>query len=63
MRSRECNGVREPFTKTFKRDNASVAPRPEAISLRQRVGIWFEDCSNTHPHSRLRFQFAREFIQ
>lgn len=63
VRSPESNGVCEAFVKTFKRDYAGVNPRPDAISVLQRLGEWFEDYNTVHPHSGLRFQSPREFIQ
>ena len=63
VRSPESNGVCEAFVKTFKRDYAAVNPRPDAISVLQRIGDWFEDYNTIHPHSGLRFQSPREFIQ
>lgn len=63
VRSPESNGVCEAFVKTFKRDYAAVNPRPDAISVLQRLGTWFEDYNTIHPHSGLRFLSPREFIQ
>ena len=63
VRSPESNGVCEAFVKTFKRDYAQVNPRPDAISVLQRLGDWFEDYNTIHPHSGLHFQSPREFIQ
>ena len=53
VRSPESNGVCEAFVKTFKRDYAAVNPRPDAISVLQRLGEWFEDYNTIHPHSGL----------
>jgi transposase InsO family protein len=55
--------VCEAFVKTFKRDYARVNPRPDATSVLQRLGDWFEDYNTIHPHSGLRFHSSREFIQ
>jgi len=33
------------------------------MSVLPRFDAWFEDYSTIHPHSRLRFQSPREFIQ
>jgi len=63
VRSPESNGVCEAFVKTFKRDYAAVNPRPDAFSVLQRLGDWFEDYNTIHPHSGLRFRSPREFIQ
>jgi putative transposase len=63
VRSPQSNGVSEAFVKTFKRDYVSVNPRHDAISVLQRLDEWFEDYNTVHPHSGLRFQSPREFIQ
>jgi transposase InsO family protein len=63
VRNPESNGVCEAFVKTFKRDYARVTPRPDAISILQRLGDWFEDYNTIHPQGGLRFQSPREFIQ
>ena len=57
-RSPESNGVCEAFVKTLKRDYARVNPRPDAISVLQRLPAWFEDYNNIH----LRMRSPREFI-
>ena len=62
VRSPESNGVCEAFVKTFKRDYARVDPRPDAISVLQRLPAWFEDYNTVHPHSGLRMRSPREFI-
>ncbi len=62
VRSPESNGVCEAFVKTFKRDYARVNPRPDAISVMQRLPEWFEDYNTIHPHSGLRMRSPREFI-
>jgi putative transposase len=54
VRSPESNGVCEAFVKTFKRDDVRVNPRPDAISVPQRLVEWFEDYNTAHPHSGLR---------
>ena len=62
VRSPESNGVCEAFVKTFKRDYARVNPRPDAITVMQRLADWFEDYNAVHPHSGLRMRSPREFI-
>jgi transposase InsO family protein len=62
VRSPESNGVCEAFVKTFKRDYVRVNPRPDAISVLQRLAEWFEDYNTVHPHSGLRMRSPREFI-
>ncbi|GGJ28148.1 hypothetical protein [Neoroseomonas lacus] len=48
--------------KTFKRDYVRVSPRPDAISILQRLAEWFEDDNTIHPHSGLRMRSPPEFI-
>ena len=48
VRSAQSNGVSEAFVKTFKRDYARVNPRPDAISVLQRLDEWFEDYNTLH---------------
>jgi len=48
--------------KTFKRDYVRVNPRPDAISVPQRLAKWFEDYNTIHPHSGLRMRPPRELI-
>lgn len=48
--------------KTFRRDYVRVSPRPDAISVLQRLTEWFEDYNTTHPHSGLRMRSPRESI-
>lgn len=62
VRSPESNGVCEAFVKTLKRDYARVNPRPDAISVLQKLPAWFEDYNTIHPHSGLRMRSPREFI-
>jgi len=47
--------------KTFKCDYVRVNPRPDAISVPQRLGEWFEDYNTIHLHSALRMPSPREF--
>jgi transposase InsO family protein len=62
VRSPESNGVCEAFVKSFKRDYIRVNPRPDAISIMQRLAVWFDDYNAVHPHSGLRMRSPREFI-
>ena len=50
VRSPQSNGVCEAFVKTFKRDYARVNPRPDAISVLQRLDGWFKDYNTAHRH-------------
>jgi putative transposase len=56
------NGVCEAFVMAFKRDYVRVNPRPDAVSVLQRLAEWFEDHNTVHPHSGLRMRSPREFI-
>jgi putative transposase len=62
VRSPESNGGCEAFVKTFKRDYVRVNPRPDAMSVLQRLPEWFEDYNTIHPHSGLQMRSPREFI-
>jgi len=59
VRSPESNGVCEAFVKTFKRDYVRVNPRPDTISVLQRLPEWFEDYNTIHPHSGLQMRSPR----
>jgi hypothetical protein len=52
IRSPESNGVCEAFVKTFKRDYVRVNPRPDAISVLQRLAERFEDLYVAHAVNR-----------
>jgi len=56
------NGVYEAFVKIFERDYGRVKPRPDAISVLQRLAEWFEDYNTVHPHSGLRLRSPGEFF-
>ena len=62
VRSPESNGVSEAFVKTLKRDYARAQPRPDALTVLQQLAEWIEDYNENHPHSGLRMQSPREFI-
>jgi transposase InsO family protein len=62
VRRPASNGVCEAFVKTFKCDYVRVNPRPDAISVLQRLPECFEDYNTTHPHSGSRMRSPREFI-
>ena len=50
------------LSKLDKCDYVCVNPRPDAISVLQRLAEWFEDYNTTHPHSGLQMRSPREFI-
>lgn len=51
-----------PFVKTLKRDHVQVTPLPDAKTVLELIGTWFEDHNNHHPHSGLKMRSPREFI-
>jgi transposase InsO family protein len=63
VRSPESNGMAEAFVKTFKRDYIYVNDRPSALSVMSRLGDWFEDYNENHPHKGLRMMSPREYIR
>ncbi len=63
VRSPESHGVREACVTTFKRDYAAVTPRPDAISVLQRLSECFEDDNTIHHQSGLRLPSPLEFFQ
>lgn len=54
VRSPESNGISEAFVKTFKRDYVQVSPLPDARTVLNVMGKWFEDYNENHPHSGLK---------
>jgi putative transposase len=63
VRSPESNGVSEAFVKTLKRDYARIQPRPDALTVLQKLPTWIDDYNENHPHSGLRMRSPREFIR
>ena len=61
VRSPESNGISEAFVKTFKRDYVQVSPLPDARTVLNVMGKWFEDYNENHPHSGLKMRSPREF--
>ena len=56
VRSPESNDVREAFVKTLKRDYARLKPRPDALTVLQRIPAWIGDYNECHPHHGLRMR-------
>ncbi|VDS10708.1 IS2 transposase TnpB [Paracoccus haematequi] len=48
--------------KTLKRDYVQVTPLPDAQTVLELIGSWFEDCNDNHPHSGLKMRSPRQFI-
>ena len=49
----QSNGMAESFVKTFKRDYAQLADRPDSKTVMNQLPGWFEDYNSNHPHSAL----------
>lgn len=61
VRSPQSNGMSESLVKTIKRDYASLALRPDARTVMQQLGSWFEHYNTKHPHSALKYLSPRLF--
>lgn len=62
VRSPQSNGISEAFVKTLKRDYVEITPLPDAQTVLELIGGWFEDYNENHPHSGLKMRSPREFI-
>lgn len=51
--SPQSNGMAESFVKTFKRDYAKLANRPDSKTVMAQLQGWFDDYNSYHPHSAL----------
>jgi putative transposase len=63
VRSPESNGIAEALAKTFKRDYARLSILPDAATVIALLPAWFEDYSEVHSHSGLKFLSPREFLR
>jgi putative transposase len=63
VRSPESNGMAEAFVKTFKRDYVYLHDRPDAQTVMSKLGQWFEDYNEYHPHKGLKMKSPRQFIR
>jgi putative transposase len=61
IESPQSNGMAEAFVKTFKRDYARVATRPDAASVLRQLDAWFKHYNIVHPHKALGYRSPREF--
>jgi putative transposase len=61
--SPESNGMSEAFVKTFKRDYVYLARLPDAATVLEQLGAWFEDYNEVHPHKALGMLSPRAFIR
>lgn len=59
--SPESNGMAEAFVKTFKRDYVYVSDVASAAQVLDRLGDWFEDYNDHHPHKALNMASPRGF--
>lgn len=61
VESPQSNGMAESFVKTFKRDYARLAHRPDAQTVMRSLTAWFEHYNEKHPHSALKYLSPRQF--
>ena len=57
----QSNGMAESFVKTFKRDYARLANRPDSQTVMRDLKLWFEHYNEKHPHSALGYLPPRRF--
>lgn len=60
-KQRSPRGV-EAFVRTLKRDYARIQPRGNALTLLQQLAEWMRIITKITPHSGLRMQSLREFM-
>lgn len=56
----QSNGMAESFVKTFKRDYARLAHRPDAKTVIRSLTALFEHYNKKHPHSALKYLSPRQ---
>jgi len=61
VESPQSNGMAESFVKTFKRDYARPANRPDSQTVMHDLKMWFEHYNEKHPHSALGYLPPRRF--
>lgn len=61
VESPQSNGMAESFVKTFKRDYARLANRPDSQTIMRKLKLWFEHYNEKHPHSALDYLPPRRF--
>ncbi|MFN7506046.1 MAG: IS3 family transposase [Limnobacter sp.] len=61
VESPQSNGMAESFVKTFKRDYARLANRPDSQTVMRDLKRWFEHYNEKHPHSALGYMPPRRF--
>ena len=57
----QSNGMAESFVKTFKRDYARLADRPDSQTVMNALRQWLEHYNENHPHSALQYLSPRQF--
>jgi putative transposase len=61
IRSQQSNGMAESLVRTFKRDYADLAHRPDAQTVMRHLADWFEHYNTQHPHSAMGYLPPRRF--
>tara|TARA_B100000530_G_C15933191_1_gene477853 strand:+ start:4019 stop:4375 length:357 start_codon:yes stop_codon:yes gene_type:complete len=61
VESPQSNGMAESFVKTFKRDYARLANRPDSQTVMRELKLWFKHYNEKHPHSALGYLPPRRF--
>lgn len=59
--SPQSNGMAESFVKTFKRDYARLAERPDSLGVMAASKRRFEHSDENHPHNALQYLSPRRF--
>jgi transposase InsO family protein len=60
--SPQSNGMAESFVKTFKRDYAKLANRPDSQTVMSQLKAWFDDYNSCQPNS-VNWQFVTKTVQ
>lgn len=61
VESPQINGMAESFVKTFKRDYARLANRPDSQTIMRELNLWFKHNNEKYPHSALVYLPPRRF--
>jgi putative transposase len=61
VESPQNNGMAESFVKTFKRDYARLANRPDSQTIMGDLKLWFEHYNEKHPDSAFGYLPPRRF--
>jgi putative transposase len=60
--SPESNGLSEALVKTYKRDYVYVNELWHAHEVLEKIGEWFDDYNENHPHKALKMLSPKEYI-